>query len=310
MAGYYLRLSVIDRCNLACNYCRPAGQRYASGPAPLSDSRLLELLGALDAQLPLTKLRLTGGEPLLRPGLPALVERLRARFPTIELCLTTNGTLLPRLAGPLRAAGLDRLNISLDAAEPNAYRASTGGDLTHALAGLEAALEAGFQAPRLNCVLQRSVNQGGLASLVRLALAKGASLRFIELMPLGPAKDIFKEQHLPASEALEELGRDFRHLGFSGQRGTASWHRFADGGREFELGFITPVSKPFCETCDRLRMDIRGVLYSCLRVATGVDLATALELDGSLAGALGGLLGGGRVPGRVWPSRPMHRIGG
>ena len=198
----YLRLSVTQRCDLRCAYCRPA--RDCESPRELCDLEELTELAAACVELGVKKIRLTGGEPLVRPDLVELVGRLRALPGLEELCLTTNGQRLAELAAPLRAAGLDRLNISLDSLRPARYRALTGGELERTLAGIEAAEAAGFTGLRLNTVLLRGVNEDELAELAGLARTHPWSVRFIELMPIGPGAAM-PEAFLPAARVLEAV---------------------------------------------------------------------------------------------------------
>ena len=206
----YLRLSVTERCNLRCAYCMPAEGGCEREHAELCLEELAELAAAC-VSLGVKKIRLTGGEPLLRRDILALVERLHAlrQDGLEELCMTTNGSLLADYAAPLRAAGLDRLNISLDTLRPARYRALTrGGDLNRVLDGIAAAEAAGFRDIRLNAVLLRGVNDDELADLARLAETHPWSVRMIELMPIGPGAEM-PDAFLPASRVLEavpELG--------------------------------------------------------------------------------------------------------
>ena len=209
----YLRLSVTQRCDLRCAYCRPA--RDCESPRELCDLEELTELAAACVELGVKKIRLTGGEPLVRPDLVELVGRLRALPGLEELCLTTNGQRLAELAAPLRAAGLDRLNISLDSLRPARYRALTGGELERTLAEIEAAEAAGFTGLRLNTVLLRGVNEDELAELAGLARTHPWSVRFIELMPIGPGAAM-PEAFLPAARVLEAVP-ELREAGQAGR---------------------------------------------------------------------------------------------
>ncbi len=309
----YLRLSVTDRCNLRCLYCRRDGDGpYVPRGQTLRYEEMLDLVEALHEVIPLRKVRVTGGEPLVRVDLDTLVRGLRARLPHAELCMTTNGLLLERHAGALRAAGLDRVNVSLDSADPARFAALTqGGSLARALAGFRAAAAAGFTGTKVNAVLLRSVNGDRLVELVRTAAAYGCETRFIELMPVGDGAALFEREYLAADEALARLCRTFAYVDDCGARGTARRHRLRDGERELTVGFITTVSHPFCRNCDRLRLDCRGRLYTCLRRSDGVDLMTPLR-----RGARGQLehriraAATGKAPAQGWPDHPMVAIGG
>lgn len=310
----YLRLSVTDHCNFRCQYCRPAKTtRDESRPPSASNAELLDLVRCIDRVRPLHKLRLTGGEPLLRPGLVDLVRNLRAILPDAVLALTTNGSLLLRLAGPLRAAGLDALNISLDTLDPAAFSTlSRGGQLDSVLAGIRAAQAEGFVKLKLNSVLIRRVNGGRLGSLVRLAVDSGCEIRFIELMPCGPGATLFATDFLPANEALTALEQEFACLGELDGDGTARRYRFTVEGRPVTIGLITPVSHPFCATCNRLRLDCRGRLVSCLRSPYSEDLLTPLHRgdEDEIAGRIRSCLAAKCSPGESWPERQMVWIGG
>jgi len=309
----YLRLSVTDQCNLRCRYCRAAAPATPTDSSAASEDELLALVQMIASECPLAKLRLTGGEPLVYPDPPRLVRRLRAILPAAQIAMTTNALLLRRYAAPLRAAGLDSINISLDTPDEQAYRSLTrGGDLAEAMDGLRAAQEAGIGRIKLNTVLLRTVNGHQLADLARLAAGMGCELRFIELMPTGEGRQWFADDFLGADEALARLAETFSYCGPLAASGTARRHCLLVEGRELTVGFISSVTQPFCDTCHRLRMDCRGRLFFCLRSADGVDL-------------LGPLRGGApelvrqRIQWAVinkspvkdcWPTRSMASLGG
>lgn len=318
MKALYLRLSVTDQCNLRCRYCRPddcGGASSAEGAtkSALDDGRLLDLVWHIHQVRPLKKIRLTGGEPLIRPGLISLVGRLRRFLPVTELCLTTNGSLLSRLAQPLRDAGLDKLNISLDVADAGRFKELTGGDLGRVHAGLDAANRAGFEGLKLNAVLQRSCgSEEQLAGLVAVAREHCCEIRFIELMPMGGAADLFLREHLPATEALARLCRRHTHVGRLDFQGTAQRHLFRDGDALFPVGLISPISHPFCDTCNRLRLDSRGRLFSCLRESDGTDLALLLRdsRDAELRSHIAAMIRDKCPVEQDWPMHSMASIGG
>lgn len=279
----YLRLSVTQRCDLRCAYCRPA--RDCESPRELCDLEELTELAAACVELGVKKIRLTGGEPLVRPDLVELVGRLRALPGLEELCLTTNGQRLAELAVPLRAAGLDRLNISLDSLRPARYRALTGGELERTLAGIEAAEAAGFTGLRLNTVLLRGVNEDELAELAGLARTHPWSVRFIELMPIGPGAAM-PEAFLPAARVLEavpelrEAGQAGRPARRDGSQPSALWGQgtrdrepgngdgvarlYTGPGWAGTVGLIAPMSRAFCAACSRVRITADGRLKPCL----------------------------------------------
>ncbi|MFH2008686.1 MAG: GTP 3',8-cyclase MoaA [bacterium] len=309
----YLRLSVTDRCNFFCRYCRPEKRAVDRPAKPLTDAEILELVSRIHGQRPLRKVRVTGGEPLVRPGLPALVEALRALLPDAELCLTTNGYRLAELAEPLKGAGLDRLNVSLDSLSPARFVRLTGVDgLDRVKAGIRSARRVGFDPLKLNAVLMRSVSGRELVDMLRFAAAHRAELRFIELMPMGVARRIYDQEYLPAAEALGVLQQELTYLGPADPSSTAQRHRFQVGRREVVLGLITPVSEPFCAHCDRIRLDSRGQLLGCLRRTEGSSLVEALRQDRpeQLAQAIEEVVGGKSIPEASWPRSQMALIGG
>jgi cyclic pyranopterin phosphate synthase len=310
----YVRLSVTDQCNLRCRYCRP--EREASGrPGPFtaSDDELLEIIRLIRGEYPIHKVRVTGGEPLLRRDVPQLVARLRTELPGAELALSTNGLLLAPIARQLRAAGIDSVNISIDTLDAADFRRLTrGGNVKTVLAGIDAARAAGFGTIRLNAVLMRSVNGGCLDELVRMAAGYDCEVRFIELMPYGEGAAIYDEEFLSGDEALESLEQSFELLGPAPESATAARYRFLVDGRERTVGFITTVSHPFCDRCDRLRLDCHGRIYACMRTPVGVDLLGPLR-----AGRLDVVRQRIRqetpnktIPQGVWPGHSLVTIGG
>ena len=308
----YLRLSVTDCCNLGCAYCMPAGGWTPSGTL-CSTEELVELAAACVA-LGVKKLRLTGGEPLLRPDILALTARLRALPGLEELVMTTNGQRLATLAAPLREAGLDRLNVSLDTLRPERYRALTGGGtLDRVLEGLDAAESAGFAPPKLNAVLLRGVNDDELADLARLAQTTPCSVRFIELMPIGPGAAM-PEAFLPAGRVLEAMPELRELQKTTADRPDGVARLYTAPGWAGTVGLITPMSCDFCAACRRIRITADGSLTLCLHASEEIPLRglQGEALQETIRAALG------RKPARHClrtdaPSqsrRPMHRIGG
>ena len=313
MGPVYLRLSVTDRCNLRCSYCMPRGTRAPRG-GRLDGRQLLELVSHIHRVAPVGKVRITGGEPLLFSRLPELVRDLRRLLPGATLGLTTNGTHLEALASPLREAGLDALNVSLDSSHPEVLaRLTGGGDLDAVERGLGAARAAGFRGVKLNTVLLRGGNGRELLDLVKLARRHGCEIRFIELMPLGPGAAIYPREHLSAAEALQRLGQSLELVEPLGRQGAARRYRMRAGdGGEVVIGLISPVSRPFCGGCDRARLDARGHLFGCLRQQHGEDLGGPL-LRGhgpELERRVRAVLDAKQSPGRSWPRRSMATIGG
>lgn len=313
LKSLYLRLSITDRCNLRCQYCRPAQGDACTPDGVLTAGEILRLVAETHAVVPIRKVRLTGGEPLLRRDVPQIVRGLRDLLPHAKLGMTTNGTLLAPVANVLRDAGLDSVNISIDSVRAGPFANVTrGGRLDDVLAGLAAARDAGLQPIKANAVLMRSHNGNDLAELVRTVVAFGAEPRFIELMPSGEGRSLFAQEHMSASEARERLDRVFHYEGAAGRTGTAERYRYRDGDRIFVVGFISPVSMPFCDRCDRLRLDARGRMWGCLRQSGKVDLAAPLR-DGDGANVsrlLGDVLAAKRIPQQGWSSGRMVAIGG
>jgi cyclic pyranopterin phosphate synthase len=315
MRALYLRLSVTERCNLKCTYCKPASSAPAFlPPSPLNDEELVGCVEALHQAAPVGKIRLTGGEPLLRPGLPQFIHRLRQRFPAAHLGLTTNGTLLDLpYAKALKLAGLQRINISLDSIDSKLFsRLTGGGQLQEVERGIEAAQRAGFDKIKLNAVLLRSINAHQILELVRFAAERRCQLRFIELMPLGAAARLFERERFSALAAQQVLAERLEHLGHLAQQGTAQLHLFRDGPQRLVVGFIAPLSHPFCTSCNRFRINAQGQLFSCLRQDEGLSLLPRLAHphEELLLGQIQHMIAA-KIPVQVhWPERPMVAIGG
>ena len=312
----YLRVSVTDRCNLRCVYCMPPeGVTLLEHRDLLSFEEITAVVSAA-VGLGVRKVRLTGGEPLVRLGLTELVRAL-ARIPGLDdLSLSTNGTLLKDQAAGLKAAGLTRVNVSLDSLNPETYRRITRqGNLSDVLGGIEAAQEAGLTPIKLNTVVMRGINDDEVKALAALAHDRSWSIRFIERMPLAGEKG----SYVPSSEVrdhLEPLG----HLvpwPDDVQNGPARCYRLA--GASSSIGFISPMSEPFCATCNRLRLTSTGMLRPCLLSDAGsVDLRTPLR-TGTDKESIQGLLlrAAGSKPGRhslepqgAPEGTAMSRIGG
>ena len=277
----YLRLSVTDRCNLRCVYCLPeAYSAFTPGGEALADDEIVELTRAF-AELGFTKLRVTGGEPLVRPGVAGLMRRLAAVRGFSDLALSTNGMLLAPLARELSLAGLRRVNISLDTLDEAKFAAVTRhGRLKDVLEGLEAAVEAGLSPVKLNVVVARGMNEGEVGEFARLTSDRPLHVRFIELMPMGetgffdPAKVVGFEELFERAGPLEALPRDEWPAGHGPAR---VWRR---PGARGTVGFISALSCNFCGSCNRLRLSARGVLVPCLDGEEGVSLREALRSGG------------------------------
>jgi len=284
-----LRLSVIEACNFRCPYCMPA-DRVADDHGFDAASRLsfeeIETLVRGFVRLGVTKLRLTGGEPLLRKNLPALVARLAAIDGLADIALTTNGSLLARQAQPLRAAGLGRITVSLDAIDPQVFASMSGGrgHIADVLAGIDAAQAAGFAPIKLNCVVQRGVNDHQVLPLLEFARRHGHVLRFIEFMDVGTCNGWRRERVVPSVELRDRIHAHWPlwplDPNYRGE--VASRYAFADGGGE--VGFVSSVSAPFCGDCHRARVSADGALYTCLFASEGRKLRPLLaQGEGALA---------------------------
>lgn len=279
----YLRLSVTDRCDLACIYCMPPGGEddHALRPELLSFEEAARLVSVF-AELGIRRVRFTGGEPLVRKDVVRLVELVHRSTPVEELVMTTNATRLAELARPLRDAGLHGVNVSIDSLDPVRFREMTrGGDLGRVLAGIHAALDAGLEV-KLNAVALRGVNDQEAGRLVDFAWDLGVTPRFIELMPLGEAAKLPREAFLGVEDIVERLGDRVAR----GQRtsvagkGPARYLDASDGsGRR--VGFITAVTDTFCESCNRVRLTARGDIRACLASRRAVSLRDLLRSGAS-----------------------------
>jgi len=258
----YLRISVTSRCNLRCVYCRPTSG--AEGADLLSRDEIVRFV-RLAVGCGIEKVRVTGGEPLVRGDLVPIVRDLAAIPGLLDLGLTTNATLLAPLARPLREAGLRRVNIGLSALTPTVYRQITrGGEVRDALAGLRAALDAGFEPVKVNVVLMRGVNDGEIAAIAGLTREDPLEVRFVEYMPFGAGADAGHHHVVPAAEVLARL-RELGELApLPGQRGPAAARGFRIAGHRGSVGVIAPHSEPFCHACNRVRLTADGRLRACL----------------------------------------------
>jgi cyclic pyranopterin phosphate synthase len=263
----YLRLSVTDLCNYRCRYCMPEEGVCKRTHSEILSLEELEAIARAAVALGITKIRLTGGEPLVRRGIVELCRRLR-RIPELrELCLTTNGSLLPDLAVPLREAGVDRLNISLDTLRPERFTQMTcRGKLGQVLEGLAAAEEAGFTNLKLNTVLIGGFNDDEISDFVRLTQVHPWEVRFIELMPMGPCAQWDRSCFLPNTTVLRHCP-ELRPLPAGGVA-----RRYRIPGARGTVGLISPLSHEFCADCRRIRVTADGKLKGCLHSREEIDL--------------------------------------
>ncbi|MFI9010399.1 GTP 3',8-cyclase MoaA [Actinosynnema sp. NPDC053489] len=316
-----LRVSLTDRCNLRCTYCMPAeGLDWLPKPDVLSDAELVRLLGVAVTRLGVTDIRFTGGEPLLRPGLDDVIAATAALEPRPRISMTTNGLTLARRAAGLVAAGLDRVNVSLDTLDPERFRRLTRRDrLGDVFAGLAAARDAGLTPVKVNTVLMRGVNEDEAVPLLRHCLEHGYQLRFIEQMPLDPQHAWNRDDMVTAEEILAALRAEFALTPEPGERGGAPAERWLVDGGPAVVGVIASVTRPFCAACDRTRLTADGQLRNCLFSRSETDLRALLRggaSDEEVAAAWRGnawakARGHGiNSAGFSQPDRPMSAIGG
>ena len=317
-----LRVSLTDRCNLRCAYCMPPeGLDWLPAPTLLTDDEVVRLARIGAERLGITEIRYTGGEPLLRRGLPGIVARTAVLRPRPETSLTTNGIGLARLAGPLAEAGLDRINVSLDTLRPGVFRTLAKRDrLADVLAGLAAAAAAGLVPVKVNTVLMRGVNEDEAVPLLRFCLDHGYQLRFIEQMPLDAQHGWRRENMVTADEILAALSAEFLlKPDDSRTRGSAPAETFLVDGGPARVGVIGSVTRPFCGACDRVRLTADGQVRNCLFARTESNLrdpmragASDEELAGIWRRAVAAKLPGHGIndPGFLQPARPMSAIGG
>ncbi len=273
-----LRMSVIDRCNFRCTYCMPADSLQGQGvflplEKLLTDHEIEDLVRAF-VQLGVRKLRLTGGEPLLRPGLPALVEQLAAIPGLDDIALTTNGVMLPRLANDLADAGLGRITVSLDTLDEQVLARMSGGmaRLDQVLAGIAAAEAAGFEQLKINTVVQRGVNDHTVLDLLAHFRGTPHRVRLIEFMDVGNSNHWSKSDVVANSEWVKRIGLKWpiSPLTSANTAETARRYAYQDGAGE--IGFISSISQPFCGGCTRARVTADGIFYTCLFSNSGTNL--------------------------------------
>jgi len=317
-----LRVSLTDRCNLRCSYCMPPeGLDWLPKPEVLTDDELIRLVRIGVELLGITEVRFTGGEPLLRRGLPDLVARTGKLRPRPEISLTTNGIGLDRLAAPLREAGLDRINVSLDTLRPDVFAALAKRDrLADVLAGLAAAAAAGLSPVKVNAVLMRGLNEDEAMPLLAFCLEHGYQLRFIEQMPLDAQHGWRRSDMVTADEILARLSAAVTLTPEGEQaRGSAPAETFLVNGGPAKVGVIGSVTRPFCGSCDRVRLTADGQVRNCLFARTESNLRDPMragasddELAARWRAAVAAKLPGHGIndPGFLQPARPMSAIGG
>lgn len=319
-----LRVSLTDRCNLRCTYCMPSDfSDWLPGDHLLTADEIVELVDVATEQ-GITGVRLTGGEPLLRPDAAEIVRRINALPRAPKISLTTNGLRLASSAQELKDAGLERVNISLDTLDAERFKKLTFRDRFHdVIAGIEAAIEAGLLPVKVNTVLMRGVNDDEAIPLLRHAVENGWNLRFIEQMPLDAGGLWARPVMVTAQEIFDDLSREFILTPVE-NRGSAPAEEFLVNGGPATVGIIASVSKPFCAACDRLRLTADGQIRNCLFSQEETDLRATLrdpelsaaerreQIAGLFAASTAAKLPGHGIndPSFIQPARPMSAIGG
>jgi cyclic pyranopterin phosphate synthase len=316
-----LRVSVTDRCNLRCTYCMPAeGLPWMPKQEMLTDDEMLRLI-RLFVEDGVTQVRLTGGEPLLRRSLVELVAGIAALEPRPRIAMTTNGVGLEKVASALAAAGLDRVNVSLDTIDSETFTQLTRRDrLGDVESGLRAAADAGLTPVKVNAVAMRGVNDDSVADVLAWCLERGYELRFIEQMPLDAQHAWDRRDMVTADEIRERLSQRWQLTPLpAADRGSAPAERFLVDGGPQTVGIIASVTAPFCAACDRTRLTADGQVRNCLFSRTETDLRTPMRAgatDDELLDLMRGEMWRKRrghgigEPGFVQPDRPMSAIGG
>ena len=277
----YIRLSVTDRCDFRCVYCMTEDMTFLPRNQILSLEELHQVAQAF-TELGVKKIRITGGEPMVRRDVMCLIERIGQLPGLEELLLTTNGAQLQKFAAPLKAAGVNRINISIDSLDTDRFkRISRVGKLENVLAGIEAARAAGFNRVRLNSVIMRGYNEDEILPLVDFAIDRGIDIAFIEEMPLGEASDHKREETTCSNDWVRSVIEEKYDLLDSAEK-TAGPSRYTKVvGMQSRIGFISPVSHNFCEDCNRVRVTAEGRLLLCLGNEHSVDLRAVLRNEGS-----------------------------
>ncbi|MFI8345786.1 GTP 3',8-cyclase MoaA [Streptomyces sp. NPDC085596] len=317
-----LRVSLTDRCNLRCTYCMPEeGLQWLAKPDLLTDDEIVRLIDLAVRLLGIEEVRFTGGEPLLRPGLVGIVERVAALEPRPQMSITTNGIGLKRTAAALKQAGLDRVNVSLDTLCPDVFKTLTRRNRHQdVLDGLQAAADAGLTPVKVNSVLMPGLNADEAPDLLAWALEHAYELRFIEQMPLDAQHGWKREGMVTAQDILASLRTrfDLTDEG-AGERGSAPAERWLVDGGPQRVGVIASVTRPFCAACDRTRLTADGQIRTCLFATEETDLRALLRSDASdeeiaelWRKAMWGKKAGAGLddPTFVQPDRPMSAIGG
>jgi cyclic pyranopterin phosphate synthase len=316
-----LRVSLTDKCNLRCTYCMPAeGLDWLPGGELLTDDELVRLIDLAVSRLGIEEIRFTGGEPLLRKGIVELMSRVGQLSPRPEMSLTTNGIGFARRAADFVAAGLDRINISLDSLDQATFQTLTRRNrLTDVLDALAAAVDVGLSPVKINTVLMRGINDHEAADLLQFSLERGYRLRFIEQMPLDAGHSWTRERMVTADEIQASLAARFTLTPHPGARLGSPAELFTVDGGPGTVGIIASVTRPFCGDCDRTRLTADGQVRTCLFARQETDLRAMLrggaddeEIANAWRTTTWGKLPGHGIddPSFLQPDRPMSAIGG
>ena len=272
----YVRLSVTDKCNLRCFYCMPKGFKDFEQPENWLTFDEIERIIKAFTELGVARIRLTGGEPLVRKDIADLAQRLTTLPGLKDLSLSTNATLLDKQAITLKHAGITRINVSLDSLKPERFKQITGGELQPVLDGLMAAKQAGFSPIKINMVAMKGINDDEFEDMIEFCLEHDFTLRFIETMPMGATGDDATDHYLDLQTVKQQLSKSFEFIaGVMPGGGPARYVQIIN--TNLRIGFITPISQHFCESCNRVRLSTDGTLYLCLGQDDKVELRPLLR---------------------------------
>ncbi len=274
----YLRISVIDRCNQRCHFCMPMEMQFFHPKDILSFEEIV-LVVQVANKLGFDRVRLTGGEPTLRPHLPVLVRMLKATTAVKEISMTTNGMLLERLAQPLKEAGLDRLNVSLHSLKSEKFRRLTRiGTLDTVLRGVRKAIEVGLTPIKFNALIMKGFNEDEIEDLFKLTLQDHITVRFLELMPIGEVLSLDGfGSYLNLTQVRQQLSEKYTLLPVTETNGNGPARYWKMPGAPGKVGFITPISQKYCDTCSRIRLTAHGELRPCLAYDVHVNIRDAIR---------------------------------
>lgn len=300
-----LRVSLTDRCNFRCFYCLPHGEPPIAPKEQMLSYEEIEYICDIFVSLGIEKIRLTGGEPMMRRDIETIIGKLSRLKPRLhDLALTTNGYFLPGRAQGLKDAGLDRITISIDSLKPETFKRMTGVDvIDKVLEGIDAAKRAGLAPIKINAVIVRGYNETEVADFAEFAREHGVQMRFIEFMPLDSGHEWSKEMVVPGREILARIEERFSLAPLEAKRGseTSARYRFEDGAPG-EIGIIAPVTEPFCGACSRIRLTADGQIRTCLFSTVEHSLRDVLRNNATRAEIVD------YISGVVWKKEPRHFI--